>query len=112
MTDLFPTLLAAVGSKPDPSWKVDGLNVLPAWLGKGHVPERTLFWEWRSEGSNQIAAMRGKYKLVIVNNGHGPELFDVEADPAERRNIIAEHPELAKQLRAELKAWLATEVRD
>ncbi len=111
MTDLFPTLLAAAGATPDPAWKVDGLNVLPAWLGKGHVPDRTLFWEWRSEGSNQVAAMRGKDKLVIVNNGP-PELFDVEADPAERRNIIAEHGDLAKKLRADLTAWLATEKRD
>ena len=111
MTDLFPTLLAAVGSKPDPAWKVDGLDVLPAWLGRGHVPERTLFWEWRNEGGNQIAAMRGKFKLVVTNNGQ-PELFDVEADPGERRNAIAEHPELAAKLRADLKAWLATEARD
>ena len=111
MTDLMPTLLGAAGGKPDPSWKVDGLDVLPAWLGQAKVPERALFWEWRSEGTNQIAAIRGRYKIVIVNNG-SPELFDVEADPAERRNIIAEHPELAGKLRAELKAWLATEIRD
>ncbi len=111
MTDLFPTLLAATGSKPDPAWKVDGLDVLPAWLGKGHVPERTLFWEWRDEGSNQVAAMRGKFKLVITNDGR-PELYDVEGDPGERRNAIAEHPELAARLRADLKAWLATETRD
>ena len=52
--------------------------------------------------------MRGKLKLVITNGGR-PELFDVEADPAERRNAIAEHPDLAKQLAAEVKAWLATE---
>jgi arylsulfatase A-like enzyme len=110
-TDLLPTLLAAAGSEPDPAWKVDGVNVLPALLGKARVPDRTLFWEWRSEGSNQIAAMRGKYKLVIVNDGT-PELFDVEADPAERRNAIAEHPELAGTLRSELKAWLATEIRE
>jgi arylsulfatase A-like enzyme len=110
MTDLFPTLLAAAGSKPDPTWKVDGLDVLPAWLGQGTIPERTLFWEWRSEGANQVAAMRGKYKLIVVNNGP-PELYDVEADPAERRNLIAEQDELAPRLRAELKAWLATEIR-
>jgi arylsulfatase A len=111
MTDLFPTLLAAAGSKPEPPWKVDGLNVLPAWLGQATIPERTLCWEWRSEGANQVAAMRGKYKLVIVNNGQ-PELFDVQADPAERRNIIAEHGELVPRLRADLKAWLATEIHE
>ena len=111
MTDLFPTLLAAAGSKPDPAWKIDGLNVLPAWLGEAKIPDRTLFWEWRNEGGNQLAAMRGDHKLVIVNNGQ-PELFNVVTDPPERRNIIAEHGELAKKLRAELKAWLATEIKE
>ena len=108
MTDLFPSLLAAVGGVPDPAWKVDGANVLSVWEGASNAPERTLFWEWRQEGSSQTAAMRGKLKLVITGGGR-PELFDVEADPAERRNAIAEHPELAKQLAAEVKAWLATE---
>ena len=34
MTDVFPTLLAAAGGAPDPSWKVDGMNLLPVWEGK------------------------------------------------------------------------------
>ena len=55
------------------------------------LPERTVFWEWRSEGGNQLAAMRGDEKLVITNGGK-PELFDVKADPAERRNLSAPPP--------------------
>ena len=74
------------------------------------MPERTLFWEWRSEGSNQLAAMRGQFKLVVTRGGK-PELFDVEGDPAERRDVSAQYPELTKQLRAELDAWLETETR-
>jgi arylsulfatase A-like enzyme len=108
MTDLFPTVLAAAGAKPDQAWKVDGVDLLPVWEGRSPAPERTLFWEWRSEGSNQLAAMRGALKLVVTNGGR-PELFDVEADPGERRNAVAEHPELSERLQAELKAWLATE---
>ena len=88
---LFPTLLAAAGAAPDPAWKVDGLNVLPVWTGKGDGPERTLFWEWRSEGCDQLAAMRGDLKLVVTHGGK-PELFDVVTDPAERRDVAAEHP--------------------
>jgi arylsulfatase A-like enzyme len=109
MTDLFRTLLAAAGAEPDKAWHVDGRNLLPAWTAKKAVPERTLFWEWRTEGSNQLAAMRGSHKLVFTGDGR-PELFDVVADPAERRNIIAERPETAQQLQQELKAWLATEL--
>jgi arylsulfatase A len=111
MTDLFPTLLAAADAQPDPAWHVDGANLLPVWTGKARAPERTLFWEWRSEGSNQLAAMRGRLKLVITQGGK-PDLFDVETDPAERRNIAAEKPEMVERLERELKEWLATEIKD
>jgi arylsulfatase A len=111
MTDVFPTLLAAAGGEPEPAWHVDGVNLLPAWTSAAQPPERTLFWEWRSEGSNQVAAMRGRLKLVITNGGK-PELFDVVADSAERRNIAAERSEMVQRLENELKAWLATEVKD
>lgn len=39
-------------------------------------------------------------------------MFDVVNDPAERRSIIAQHPELAQQLRKQLNAWLATETEE
>ena len=109
MTDVFPTLLAAAGGSPKQEWRVDGRNALDIWQGgAAPTPERTLFWEWRAEGGNQLAALRGNLKLVISGNTL-PEMFDVERDPAERRNRIAEFPDLAKELRASLTAWLATE---
>jgi arylsulfatase A-like enzyme len=106
--DLLPTFLAAAGGEPDSAWHLDGVNLLPAWTGHGPVPQRTLFWEWRSEGSNQLAALRGRDKLVITQGGKA-ELFDVEADPAERRNVAAQDPDLYRELNEQLKAWMATE---
>jgi arylsulfatase A-like enzyme len=108
MTDVFPTLLAAAGQQPDAGWQVDGRNLLPVWTGKEKAADRTLFWEWRTEGYNQLAAMRGNMKLVITGNTKA-ELFNVETDPAERRSLHAEYPELYRQLQQDIKAWLATE---
>jgi arylsulfatase A-like enzyme len=110
MADLFPTFCDATGLPPEPALGLDGVDLLPLWTADHPVacPERTLFWEWRSEGSNQLAAMRGRFKLVVTEGGK-PELFDVEADPAERRNVAASHPLAAQALHKELKAWLATE---
>lgn len=108
--DVLPTVLAAAASEPRKPWHVDGANLLPVWLGQARSPERTLFWEWRSEGRHQLAAMSGDVKLAIAGQDP-PELFNVEADPAERRNVIAEYPELAKQLEKELRDWLKTETR-
>lgn len=106
--DLMPTILAAAGAEPDPAWKVDGVNALPHWKSGTPLAPRTLFWEWRSEGCNQLAAMRGPFKYVAVGNDR-PELFDVEADPSERRNVAAANPELFKRLRTELADWIKTE---
>jgi arylsulfatase A-like enzyme len=94
--DLLPTFLAAAGGAPDPSWHVDGLNVLSSWLGKSPVAGRTLF--------------RGDLKLVVTNGGK-PELFNVVDDPAERRDLAPARPEETRRLQNELKAWLATETR-
>ncbi|MEO5804495.1 MAG: sulfatase-like hydrolase/transferase [Verrucomicrobiota bacterium] len=108
MMDVFPSFLAAAGEKTNPDWNVDGLNLLPVWMGLGKTPERTLFWEWRSEGNQQLAAMRGDLKLVSTGNNK-PELFNVETDPAERRSLAAEQEMLTKDLEKELNDWLATE---
>ena len=107
VTDVMPTFLAASGGALDPSWNVDGANLLGVWEGKERPPDRALFWEWRSESHDQLAALRGDLKLVVA--GGRPELFDVAADPGERRNIIDDHPTLAADLRRELERWLATE---
>ena len=108
MTDLFPTILAASGAAKPPG-DLDGVDLLPLWTEGKPLAPRTRFWEWRSEGSQQLAAMRGDEKLVVTDGGK-PELYDVRDDPAERRNIAALRPARVKALNAELKAWLATEV--
>ncbi|MDQ3441721.1 MAG: sulfatase-like hydrolase/transferase [Planctomycetota bacterium] len=108
MIDLLPTFCAAASAEVPSDLKLDGLNVLGVLRGSEKVPDRTLFWEWREGGNTQLAAMRGNMKLVI-NGGNAPELYDVEADPAERLNRAADRGPLAKELRAELDAWLATE---
>jgi arylsulfatase A-like enzyme len=108
-TDVLPTFLAAAGGTADPAWKVDGMNLLDVWLGKSPPPERTLFWEFNTENIQMYAAMRGDMKLLEI--GGNPFLYNVREDPGERRTLAAEHPELFKQLRAELAAWRATEVK-
>ena len=107
LIDLFPSILAAAGASATEA-KLDGINLLPVWKGKASVPERTLFWEWRNEGYQQTAAMRGDMKFV-QSAGGPPELFNVVVDPGERRTLAQEFPETTKSLREQLQAWLATE---
>lgn len=108
MMDVFPTFLAAAGSEPPQPSRLDGTNLLPVWMGRSAAPERTLFWEWRVENYNQVAAMRGDFKLIIIGNT-APELYNVVLDPAERRTVFHEFPDLGRDLRRQLAEWLATE---
>ncbi len=108
MTDVMPSFLAAAGGAPDPAWKVDGANMLEVWMGKTKAPDRTLFWEWQTEGGTMLAAMRGDFKLLEI--GGNRFLYNLREDPGERRTLAAEYPEIFKQLQGELKAWMATAV--
>ncbi len=108
LTDMLPTFVAAAGGKVDPAWKLDGLDMLPVWRGQAPPPDRTLFWEWRSEGSNQIAALHDPFKLVITSGGK-PELFDLARDPTERRDVSAQYPKRVQELRSGLMKWLESE---
>lgn len=109
MTDLMPTFLAAAGGTVDPSWKVDGVNMLDIFQGKASPPDRTLFWEWTNEGGQMYAAMRGDYKLLDI--GGQQFLYNVATDPGERRTLAKEYPDILKQLQAELTTWRASEVK-
>lgn len=109
MIDVMPSFCAAAGARVDPAWRVDGANMLDVWLGQAHAPDRTLFWEWNAEGYHMLSAMRGYFKLLDI--GGNQFLYNLKEDPQERRTVFAEHPELFKQLKEELKAWQATATR-
>lgn len=111
MTDVFPTLLAAAGGAPEPAWRLDGLNVLATWTRGRRLVPRTLFWEWRAEGYQQIAVMRDDRK-VIVTGEEPPEMYDVERDPGERINVFADHPRTGSLLLSMLRTWLLSETAE
>jgi arylsulfatase A-like enzyme len=54
------------------------------------------------------AVIDGQFKLVIHEQKAGParrELFDLDADPAEKSNLLDQQPALADKLQAELTGW-------
>jgi choline-sulfatase len=56
-------------------------------------------------GWSDLRAWRdGRYKYVRAPR---PELYDVQADPGETRNVVAEHPDVAARLRGDLERAMA-----
>ncbi|MCD6339654.1 MAG: sulfatase-like hydrolase/transferase [Verrucomicrobia bacterium] len=52
------------------------------------------------------AILDNRYKLVIDGERNsGVELFDLQSDPGESKNLVHSQPELAGQLQTRLRAW-------
>jgi arylsulfatase A-like enzyme len=102
--DFLPTLLAAAGGAPDPSYPSDGMNLLPVLLGDAPVAERKLYWRFKA--SEQAAVRAGRMKYVKLGAKEG--LFDVVSDPRERANLKDTQPEVFAHLKADFAAWNAT----
>ena len=49
---------------------------------------------------------RGNHKLIKYYEDNRLELYDLAADPAETKNLAAEMPEKAEELRRALHGWL------
>lgn len=102
--DILPTLAEACGAKLPAKVKIDGRSLLPLMNGGQNWQDRTLFFQWhrgdRGRLFDSCAARNQRYKLV-----NGVELYDLENDPAESKDIAAANPEIVAKMRAEYEAW-------
>lgn len=103
--DLAPTFLQMAGVEPPPGLQLDGRSLLPLLDGQADGwPERTLFLQWHRgdapEPFRDCAAVTQRLKLV---NGH--ELYDLQADPSEERDVSGERPEAVLRLREAYLRW-------
>ncbi len=101
--DVFPTLLELCGAPMPATPPQDGRSLVPLLEGKeGTWPDRMLFTQHAL--NRETGAVRtGRYRLV--NEGRGWELFDMQSDPGQTKNIAAEQPEAARRLTAAYDQW-------
>ncbi|MGD9720980.1 MAG: arylsulfatase [Pirellulales bacterium] len=115
--DLAPTLLAACGIQPPAAVRFDGRSLWNVLQGTDAArDERLLFFQWHRGDEPQrgrACAVRGPQFKLVQSAGRGEndtftpswELYDIAADPAETSNVIAEHPEVAADMRAAYDRW-------
>ena len=102
--DWIPTLLAAAGAAPDPSFPSDGIDLMPCLTAAAAPAPRALFWRYKYMG--QQAARDGDWKyLKILDNTF---LFNVVKDPLERANLKDRYPDVYARLIAEWQGWNRT----
>ena len=93
--DFLPT--AAEIAFLAPPKKTDGLSILPALTGKGHVTEHESFHWQSSEGTSQQAVRMGDWKIVQIET-NTPELYNLKTDIGERDDVAAKNPDAVKRM--------------
>ena len=101
--DLFPTLLKLAGGRLPSDRVYDGQDIWPLLAGKGRFRrEKPFVWVY---ADNVTAIRDGRWKLHAANRDRPldpPELYDIERDPTETRNLHEQHPEVVARLRTAL----------
>ena len=99
--DWTATILAATGTAADPSYPLDGQDLMPVCTGKRAAYDRTLFWRT----SLLDAARMGRWKYL--KNADRESLFDLSDDEGEKVDLHTRHPDVFAQIKAQYLAWNA-----
>lgn len=91
--DFLPTCADLLGVKLPADVRTDGVSVLPLLKG-GPTPMREFFyWELHEAGPSLQAIRFGDWKAVKNGPSAAVELYDLKADPAEKADVAAKHPD-------------------
>ncbi len=106
LIDVMATCADVAGAKYPESYKgvniqpMEGVSLAPAFAGKPVARKEPLFWE--HEGNK--AARFDDWKLVAKHEGEW-ELYDLDADRTERRDLAKKRPSKVKVLAAKWDEW-------
>jgi arylsulfatase A len=130
--DLLPTLCAVAGVLVPPELKLDGADVTPTFASRPVKRDAPLFWyHYKAWGGPRVVMREGGWKLVGFWDGPERlrsdsstmrpgdlelirttelvrfELYDLETDPGERRDVVAKNPAVFEAMRTEMVRMLA-----
>lgn len=120
--DIVPTVLDLLGLKAPPG--LQGRSLVPLARGEASAPAPPAYSEagrnfYRENPRQYLGGVAGKwrmvstdrYKLILIPRDPVAlwELYDLEADPGETKNIVAERPDVASGLKTTLMGLLATD---
>jgi arylsulfatase A-like enzyme len=99
--DWTATILAVTGTVADPSYPIEGENLMPVCTGERAVHDRALFW--RITGFDAARIGRWKY----LKDEEGEHLFDLSVDPGEKADRRRNEPATFDRVKQQYLAWSA-----
>jgi len=97
--EIVPTVLQFAHVETPANLTLDGYDMLPVLAGSKSSIRNSLFWQRRQ----WKAARVGNWKWVDVDGQTG--LFNLSADPGEKRNLSKSRRDRVAELAAQFDAW-------
>jgi arylsulfatase len=113
LIDIMATLVDVSGAKYPASYEkrkippMEGKSLRMIFEGKKRADHEALFWQSRRHGHRAVRS--GKWKLVSPDDKSPWELYNIEKDRTEMRNLAKALPDKAKELEDLYHEW-ATKV--
>ncbi|MCB9767240.1 MAG: sulfatase-like hydrolase/transferase, partial [Candidatus Omnitrophica bacterium] len=104
--DVLPTFLDIAGATHPNEFQgrhllpLEGRSLKPDLIGPDSRDGRSLYWNAREQGVRQE-----RWKLVNQGTGTPWELYDLEVDGGETKNLAESHPALVKDLAQDFAEW-------
>ncbi len=99
--DLLPTFAALAGAAVPTDRVIDGKDIWPTLSGNFETPHEAFFYH---KGTNLQAVRSGNWKLHR-NKGNPTQLYNLESDIAEAKNLLQAEPEVAERLNDLMKKF-------
>ncbi len=111
--DLVPTLLDLTGTAHATDVQLDGESLPDIFSAKGQSRQAPIYFRRPPDRDSfygvadlpDLAVRSGKWKLTCEYDESDVQLFDMETDPGETRNLAAEHSDIAADLSSVLVKW-------
>ncbi len=99
--DVFPTIRELIGDTTKTPISFDGMSIVPALKGEmENLNKRRLVWHfphYRGQTKPYSIIQENDWKL-IHHYGDEPELFHLDEDPNESRNVAAQHDDKTQEM--------------
>jgi len=106
-TDLAPTLIDLCNLKTPDAARFDGVSLAAVLTGKAKtLPDREIVIQYRQSNrppeKGKAAVLTERWRLI-----GGSALYDIQADPGQKNNVAAKHPDVVARLRKAYVRWWA-----